>query len=159
MRVALNTKIVMIGLALGLAMLCASLVYIWIVQPAVPRQPVGDTAALTLIPAATSTPRVLPFTPSPFPPTAGPTHTPAPGEVAPGAYVQIVNTGGEGLRIRSEPGLDSTVIFSGFDAEVFLVSEGPVEEDGYTWWYLTASYDQKRAGWAVEDFLSAIENP
>jgi hypothetical protein len=116
-------------------------------------------AALTLIPAATTTPRILPYTPSPFPPTSGPTRTARPGEITPGVYVQITDTGGDGLRIRSEPGLEANTIFSGFDSEVFLVSEGPVERDGHNWWFLTASYDAGRAGWAVEDYLDAIENP
>ena len=49
--------------------------------------------------------------------------------------------------------------FLAFDAEVFLITEGPRDADGYTWWYLTASYDTARAGWAAQDFLTVIPSP
>lgn len=88
-----------------------------------------------------------------------PSPTPAPGEIAVGVYVQISNTGEEGLNIRAKPGLTSEVLFSGFDAEAFLVTNGPEQVDGYTWWYLTASYDATRAGWAVQDYLTVIPSP
>jgi methylglyoxal synthase len=75
-----------------------------------------------------------------------------------GVYVQITNTGGTGLNIREEAGLKAKVLFSGNDAEVFLITDGPLEVDGYTWWKLTASYDVTRAGWAVQNFLSVISS-
>jgi hypothetical protein len=53
----------------------------------------------------------------------------------------------------------SSGFFSAFDSEVFLVTKGPEQADGYTWWYLTASYDTSRAGWAAQDFLAVIPSP
>ena len=41
----------------------------------------------------------------------------------------------------------------------FLVTDGPQQVDGHTWWYLTAPYDQTRSGWAVQDYLSVIPSP
>ena len=111
-------------------------------------------ADLTVIPAPTLTPNVTatatidPFAPSP-----------TPTGIAVGTYAQITGTGGEGLRIRSAPGLTSESVFLGLDSEVFLVQDGPREVDGYVWWYLIAPYDEARAGWAAADFLTYIPAP
>ena len=111
-------------------------------------------AHLTMIPAPTGTssapptPTIDPFAPSPVP-----------TGIAIGNYAQITGTQGEGLRIRSQPGLTGEPVFLGFDTEVFLVQDGPRELDGYTWWYLVAPYDENRAGWAAADFLTYIAAP
>jgi len=111
-------------------------------------------ADLTGIPAPTLTPNVTPTaTIDPFAPS------PTPTGIAIGTYAQITGTGGEGLRIRSAPGLTSEPVFLGFDSEVFLVQDGPREADGYVWWYLVAPYDEARAGWAAADFLTYIPAP
>ena len=81
------------------------------------------------------------------------------GEVAQGAYVQIVNTGGSGLRVRSEAGLQGEVLFLALEDEVFQVIDGPRQVDGYTWWYLVAPYNNELSGWAVADYLAVIQNP
>jgi hypothetical protein len=84
--------------------------------------------------------------------------TPA-GEITVGAYVKVVGTGGDGLRLRDEPGLNGKVRLLGDETEVFNVNEGPLDMDGYIWWYLVGTYDETRQGWAVADFLSIVENP
>jgi hypothetical protein len=53
--------------------------------------------------------------------------------------------------------LSGTVNFTALDAEAFLVIDGPVEADGYTWWHLEAPYDQTRNGWSAGDFLTPLE--
>lgn len=111
-------------------------------------------ADLTVIPASTSTSNAPPTpTIDPFAPT------PVPIGIAIGNYVQISGTDGEGLRIRSEPGLNGNPDFLGFDSEVFIVRDGPREVDGYIWWYLVAPYDESRAGWAASEFLTYIPSP
>jgi len=111
-------------------------------------------ADVTMIPAPTSTssapatPTIDPFAPSP-----------TPTGLTPGNYAQITGTDGQGLRIRSTPGLDGEFVFLGFDSEVFLVKDGPQTVDGYVWWYLVAPYDEARAGWAASDFLTYIPAP
>ena len=111
-------------------------------------------ANVTMIPASTSTSNAPPTaTIDPFAPT------PTPTGIAIGNYVQISGTDGEGLRIRSEPGLNGNPDFLGFDSEVFIVRDGPREVDGYLWWYLVAPYDESRAGWAASDFLTYIPSP
>jgi len=79
--------------------------------------------------------------------------------IAVGSFVQVNGTGTVGLRLRDNPGLDSKTQFLGMDDEVFRITEGPREADGYTWWYLVAPYDEQRKGWAVANYLSAIANP
>ena len=118
--------------------------------------PVEVTPVLTKISAPTQTPEPSEPTVSPTP--TGTTVVVLPeGVIGVGVYVQVSGTDGAGLRMRSEPGLNGTVNFTALDAEAFLVIDGPVEADGYTWWHLEASYDQTRNGWSAGDFLSPIE--
>jgi hypothetical protein len=111
-------------------------------------------ADLTVIPAPTGTSGAPPT------PTIDPFATAtSPAGLAIGNYVQITGTEGQGLRIRTEPGLDGDFQFLGYDSEVFIVQDGPREVDGYVWWYLVAPYDQTRVGWAASDFLTYIPAP
>lgn len=146
---------VMLG-SLGLAafLLLATFILMMVSTPARP-QPGSISAALTIIPAPTSTPTPIP-TPTPDPNL---TPTPIPGQVMLGSYVQVAKTGGQGLRIRANPGLQGEFLFLALDSEMFIVNDGPVELDGYTWWYLTAPYDEKRVGWAASSFLEYIPPP
>ena len=111
-------------------------------------------ADLTVIPAPTGTSGAPP-TPT-IDPFASPT---SPAGIAIGNYVQITGTEGQGLRIRAEPGLGGEFQFLAYDAEVFVVQDGPREVDGYVWWYLTAPYDETRVGWAAADFLTYVPEP
>ena len=113
-------------------------------------------ADLTMIPAPTHTPNVLPT--STIDPTLA-ASTPAADTFGIGGYAQISGTEGEGLRIRSAPGLNSDTVFRGEEAEVFVINDGPQTADGYTWWYLVAPYDETRAGWAASDFLAVVPGP
>jgi len=108
-------------------------------------------ADLTVIPAPTGTSGAPPT------PTIDPFTSPtAPAGIAIGNSVQITGTEGQGLRIRSEPGLGGAFQFLAYDSEVFVIQDGPREVDGYVWWYLTAPYDETRVGWAAADFLTYI---
>lgn len=113
------------------------------------------SAALTWLPGPTNTPA----------PTATlvPTSTatpafepPASGQMGVGAYVQIVGTEGRGLNIRNAPGLATTIQFLAYDAEVFVVRDGPQEVDGLTWWYIVTPVDAARAGWAAGTYLEVV---
>ena len=158
MKNILNGKVMVAALVIGVVLLCASMIYILLARPAAPDPgQVSIVSGLPIIPAPSSTPRPLPPTLTPIPPTPMASPTPLPGQIAVGVYVQPT-TGGAGLRVHTDPSLTAN-FFSAFDSEVFLVAQGPKQADGYTWWYLTASYDASRAGWAVQDFLTAIPNP
>jgi len=80
-----------------------------------------------------------------------------PGEIGIGKVVQIVGTEGAGLRLRQQPGTGGVVQFLGDEMELFEVTEGPSEADGYVWWYLESPYDTARSGWAAADYLELIE--
>ena len=159
MKNILTGKVIVAGMVIAAILFCGSILYILISRPADPEDGSGPAAAvLTIIPAPTGTPRTLPPTLTSIPPTSTLPPTPGLGEFGIGIYVQV-DTGGEALRIRSEPGLSYDPLFLAFDAEVFLITEGPRQADGYSWWYLTASYDDARSGWAVQDFLTIIPSP
>jgi hypothetical protein len=159
MRRVFSGKVLIAMLVIAGLLLCGSLAYIIVMRPAPGSNPdlMQATSALTIIPDSTATPRPLPPTLTPLPAIPEATSTLSPGQLAIGAYVQP-STGGQGLRVRAQPSL-SAEFFSAFDSEVFLVTKGPEHADGYTWWYLTASYDTTRSGWAAQDFLAVIPSP
>jgi hypothetical protein len=157
MKNILNGKVLIAVLVIAGILLFASLAFILIRRPAAPPPDLTPASAiLTIIPAPTSTPHAQPPTLTPFPPTPTTSPTPAPGQFAVGVYVLVTNTGGEGLNIHADPSINAKVIFSGNDAEVFQITEGPVSAEGFTWWRLSASYDATRTGWAVQNYLSVI---
>ena len=122
-----------------------------------PDAALGQGAWLTVIPApaATATPRA---TSTPLIATTTPVAPPPPreGVVTVGAYVQIRGTGGDGLRLRAQPGLDAPILALAKEEEVFRVAEGPHSADGYTWWRLEAPDGAPRGGWAVANYLSVL---
>ena len=73
-----------------------------------------------------------------------------------GSVVQIHGTDGAGLKLRSGPGTDYGLKFIGMDTELYEVDDGPVDSDGYVWWYLVSPYDENRSGWAASSYLSLV---
>lgn len=124
-------------------------------------QTTQPAAAEFLITGAPTGTTLTPTLTGSVPTTASPQEPPPPpeGAITTGAYVQISGTGGDGLRLRDSPGLQSTILLIGSEAEIFYVADGPVEADGYTWWYLVGPYDENRSGWAVANFLVVVQNP
>ena len=76
-----------------------------------------------------------------------------------GQLVTVFGTGGDGLRLRRSPDLDAVVGFLGLENEVFRVIDGPVDSDGYIWWYLANPYEGSKSGWAVANYLRSVEAP
>jgi hypothetical protein len=146
--------------AIGVAMiLCVLLMVIMWVAPdaSSDRYP---TAVIVVIPAPTYTP-TLP--PSPSQVVGGEEESPETSRVGAdislGAFVEISGTQGDGLRLRSTPGLDGEIQFLAYESEVFRVDDGPKEADGYIWWFLVAPYDESVRGWAAENYLTVVQNP
>jgi len=108
--------------------------------------PVQAIPKLTVIPAASPTPEIV------LRPTASPTPTPEvppsppPGTFAIGGFVQISNTGETGLNMRDAPTLQGTIRYVGLESEVFEVRDGPVQADGFVWWFLVGFSDPGRSG-------------
>ena len=159
MKRVLTPRVLGLIVSLGGLLVCATLGVLLAHRPSTAPQPGVAPAALTVLPAPTSTPTYSPPSPTPVPPTPTLTSTPAPGQFALGVYVEISGTGGDGLHVRSDPGLSGASLFLGYDTEVFQITKGPQQADGYTWWYLTAPYDQQRSGWAAQKYLSVLPQP
>jgi len=159
LRYILSPWVVGGAVLLSVLLLCGSILLLLGTRPG-PEAAAPATAIVHVIPLPSATP-VLP-SPTP-PPEQTPTSPvpPGPGSVniALGAFVQVTGTGGDGLRLRSEPGLNGEVRFLGLESEVFQVKDGPRQVDDYTWWYLVAPYDESVQGWAVGNFLVLVQSP
>ncbi len=146
-----------VALILGGGLFVGLLILLNANRPA--RPPVGVvTAALTVIPSLNGTPTPLA---QDIPPTNSldETATLEPGVIGVSAFVQVSGTSGDGLRLRKGPGLGFEMQFLGLEGELFQVIDGPIEADGYTWWFVVGSYDDTRQGWAVVDFLQIVPSP
>jgi hypothetical protein len=155
------TRRVILGAVIFAAILfLITLTYTWSTRPEQPVEADG-TAIIAVIPAPSPTLSPVPTPAITQTPTQDIPPSPIPGTIGVGAFVQIAGTGGDGLRLRTGPGLENEVGFLGLESEVFSVVDGPEESDGYTWWLLEAPYDegQKRRGWAVSNYLQSIQNP
>jgi hypothetical protein len=157
LRLLTSAKVIAGAIAVALILLLLTIAWIEWTAPA-PPDPNASIAALTVIAAPSSTIAVVPTIPLTFG-TPTPTFTPPPNTMAIGIFVQIKGTEGQGLRIRSTFGLDGQQLFLGYDSEVFVIKDGPMLKDGYTWWFIAAPYDEQRAGWAAADFLSVVPTP
>jgi hypothetical protein len=149
-----NPITLMTSLILIIGMILMSLVVIFLARD--PQLNVNTPLELTKVSAFTPTSRIVSPTSTPSPTPTSIFFLPE-GVIGVGAYVQVSGTEGAGLRMRADPGLGTAIKFTALDSEVFLVIDGPIEDDGYTWWHLEAPYDQTRNGWSAGDFLTPIE--
>lgn len=152
-----NFWVVIGAILVGVSLLIVSLAVAWFTKP--PQAPLApSTAVINLIAVPSATPTVN--LPTPVPPTPTAT-TPAGGggSFAIGSSVQIAGTGGDGLRLRSEPGLQGQVLFLAFEGEIFTIEDGPRSSDGYEWFSLVAPYDPNVQGWAAANFLQSVPAP
>jgi hypothetical protein len=157
MSTILNWRVILGGIFLAI-ILCLGLGLLTLAfRPDKLPQAAQPTAGLTIIPADTPTAIALPD--SSGLPSATPASGSSKGGIEVGVYVQISGTGGDGLRLRSGPGVKSAPLFLGMEAEVYQVKDGPKDADGYTWWYLEAPYDQQRKGWAASKYLTIVAQP
>jgi len=146
-----------IGLAAGVAGVVALLILGAVTRSSqVLRHPA--TPALVRVAAPTSTPTGQPTAPqpTPVPTTAG---DGSGGTYLAGDLVEVYGTGGDGVRLRAEPGLEAAIHGLGMDSDVFQVTDGPVEAAGHVWWYLVNPYDTADQGWAVAEFLRPLAGP
>jgi len=75
-----------------------------------------------------------------------------------GQWVQVTGTEGLGLRLRTEAGIEATIVLVALDNELFEVRGGPVDLDTGRWWFLVNPYDASQAGWADDRYLREVEN-
>jgi len=160
-RRLIDPWVILGAIIFGVGLAAAALALLWFTKPAASPAQI-PTPVLTVIALPTPTPTVLTptpeatVTPSAAPPTAFPAGG---GNITLESYVQIAGTGGDGLRLRTEPGLESEVRMLAFEAEIFQVRDGPREADNYQWWYLVAPINESQRGWAVANFLEVVQEP
>jgi hypothetical protein len=155
----INVWVILGAFVIASFLLLVSLIFLWVTRPN-PASRTASTAELVIIEAPTATPKPVTATLSletTMTPSTGTPQSEQKVDIIIGGRVQIKGTGGGGLRFRNDPNLDSDVRFIGNEAEVFLVDEGPVSADDYTWWHLIGVFDEARQGWAVADYLIVIE--
>lgn len=155
LRPFLNRSVVIGALIVAGILILTTLILIGWTSPRFSPEVGFAPADLTMIPAPTHTPAATAI------PTADPFASPIvdPSAINIGGYVQIIEVGTDGLRIRSAPGLTTETVFLGEESEVFLVRDGPQGADGHDWWYIVAPYDDTRAGWAAAEFLAVVPAP
>jgi hypothetical protein len=90
-------------------------------------------------------------------PTQSEDETILPGVFSAGLEVMVTNTGGDGLRVRIESGLDSTPLFLATEGELFNIIGGPSLIDNHVWWEIESTVDKSRTGWAVQDYLQVVD--
>ncbi len=155
----LNYKVLLAAVVFGLGMVGVLLAILYSAKARQVSQ-TPATAIVKIISAPTQTMPGIVFTPTP---TLAPTavqSTPTPsGDIAAGMYVQVSGTGGDGLRLHNEANVASKVNYVAIDAEVFIVTAGPVEADGYIWWELQDPVTKSAIGWGVANYLSVVKNP
>jgi hypothetical protein len=110
---------------------------------------VVTVTATPIIPTATARPTVV------LAATSAPTPTPE------GLYIgsdAIVTGTGSSLRLRSDPGLQSTTLKTVSDGTRLKILEGPRDADDLRWWRLQDPVDGAE-GWAVEQYLIPATTP
>jgi hypothetical protein len=155
---AVNLRVIAAAVVIASFLLLATALLLLLTRSS-PAERGLSTAVMTVIVANTPTFTAQADGAAPGAGAETPLPTPQPGVMSLGAYVQIVGTGGAGLRLRDQPGLAGKVLILGSEAEVFRVEDGPQELDGYTWWYLVGPFDSERRGWAATNYLQIVQGP
>jgi hypothetical protein len=105
---------------------------------------------------------VVTVTPSPIPPT--PTEPPplptatAPAALFVGGYAQVSGTEGDALRLRSDPGLQTTTLKTIAEGAKLLILDGPRDAADIIWWRLRDPSDGAE-GWAAQLYLIPASAP
>jgi uncharacterized hydrophobic protein (TIGR00271 family) len=119
----------------------------------------SPTRTSTATPTSTSTPTATP-TPTPthtptFTPT--PTHTPTPTPTPTPVLAQVGGTGGQGVWMYRQPGLQGGKIGALRDGTLLTVAGGPVVADRYTW--IQVIDPRGRLGWIPERYMITLGRP
>lgn len=80
--------------------------------------------------------------------------TALPGVFATDMHVQVINTEGHGLKIHSEPDIESDTLTIAPEGSQWIIIEGPTIVEGRIWWKMW-SEQSGTTGWAVQEYLTA----
>lgn len=119
------------------------------------------TATATRTATATATPTATPtatHTPTPTnTPTPTPTYTSTPTPTPTAALAEVGGTGGQGVWMYRQPGLQGGKITAWRDGTVMIIAGGPVPADGYVW--IQVIDPKGRLGWIPERYLIRLGRP
>ena len=141
---------------MAVLLLAVTLVLLWLSRPE-PVPPSQSTPIMNIIRNPTSTPVIQSAATQELDQETSPTD--GPGILVLGSTILVSGTGGDGLRIRINPGLNGQIQFIAAEGEAFSIEDGPQDKDGYTWWYIVGVEDGSRRGWAVADFMQPEDSP
>ncbi len=147
-----------LGPVLGCATGLCVVIVIGVLIVARPWQSSGAVQVPLVVVTVTPTPVVPTATPRPTdvpPPTIAPTATPE------GLFVggeALVSGTGSSLRLRSDPGLQSTTLKTVSDGTRLKILEGPRDADNLHWWRMQDPSDGAE-GWAAETYLTPATGP
>jgi hypothetical protein len=147
-----------VGAAIGAGLVAAVLVATSALH-AIRGGPAAPAPVVTILVLPTPTATLIPVPTSTQTPTAAPSPTLDPSAGVAfrvGDLAEVTGTGGEGLRLRSEPDLEAPINLVAVESEVFEVREAPREADGYWWVYLVNPFDPTMNGWAVAAYLRLL---
>lgn len=152
-----NLPWIWLAIAFLVVLILAAVVYL--ASGEVPTEPlIVEPTVTPTTPALRPTLAPKQARPTPTPTVEPPTATPKPPaqdiEIVPGIEVKVVNTGIDGLSIRSGPGTNYARLKTAYDGETLKVLEGPEETGGYRWWRLQDETDT--IGWGAETWLQPI---
>ncbi|MDQ7025402.1 MAG: hypothetical protein Q9P01_06920 [Anaerolineae bacterium] len=83
------------------------------------------------------------------------TATPAP--ITLNSRVAVDGVATDKLNVRDSAAVNgTTVLFRADETEQFIVIEGPLQGDGFTWWRIQDPLDSTRTGWAVSNYLAVV---
>lgn len=143
-RVSLERSILTAVLAGSTLGLCGVMMFIAIVGASSPTPDERPTAIVVTV------------TPSPIVPTATTqpeaTASPTPEGLYIGGYARVQGTQGDALRLRADPGLQTTTLKTVAEGTLLEVLEGPSDADDISWWRLRDLNDDAE-GWAAQQFL------
>ena len=73
-----------------------------------------------------------------------------------GIKVEISGTGGDGLRMRESPYMDSEVLYLAHEGEDCIIVEGPQIEENLIWWKIQSLEEETKSGWSVQTYMTTI---
>ena len=72
-----------------------------------------------------------------------------------GGYVLVVNTGGQSLRARAEPGTNNEIVARFPAGARLLVLDGPIINGDFNWWKVRSEKGEE--GWCADRWLAVLD--
>jgi hypothetical protein len=79
-----------------------------------------------------------------------------PGVFSVGMTIKIEGTGGDGLRVREDPGTDKAILYLAAEGSEYKIIFGPEISDSLVWWKIQSLEDIEKTGWSVQDYFSTV---